>query len=79
MKLYHVNAEGFDGEPHALDLWVRAESPQEAVLCWQDYYERQAYDDTDDCLPTSVDELPDAPEWGAIPWATVLRVWERPQ
>ncbi len=68
--LYHVVANGPDGTPHDYDLFVRADSPNEAVNFWRTYY---ALDD-DEQQPEMVDAIPVGPK-GAIKWEDVPCVW----
>ncbi len=76
MKLYHVNCDDWDGSPHGNDLWVRARTPEQAVVLWQRYY--GLADDTPPVLPDSIDEVPETGD-GAIPWDTVPLVWVNPE
>ena len=66
--LYFVHADGFDGEPHGNDLFVRADNPQQAVKIWQDYYETESH-------PTRVNEIPVDGAIGAIHWTSIPCVW----
>jgi len=71
MPLYNVIADDWDGVPQGNNLYVRANSPIEAVSAWQVYYETHEY-------PNSVDEIPEEPKQGAIPWTDVPQVWVKP-
>lgn len=73
MTLYQVIADDYSGEPHGLDLFVRADTPQQAVEQWRDYYseDKKAY-------PLRVDEIPVDGPGGAIRWEDVPCVWWPP-
>jgi hypothetical protein len=71
MTLYNIIADGPDGTPHDYDLFVRADSPQEALVYWQAYYWG---DDECDQQPVRIDEIPNGPK-GAVNWAEVPCVW----
>lgn len=71
MTLYQVVADDFDGTPHGNDLFVRADTPQEAVEFWRSYYTF----DEEDGDPVRVDEIPADGPSGPIDWSTVPCVW----
>ena len=68
MNLYCVNADDYDGAHHGNNLWVWADTPEQAVAYWRGYYDAEE-------TPISVDEVPLNRGPGAIPWTEVPEVW----
>lgn len=64
-QLYLVRADTEDGVN--ADLFVRANSVQEATAMWQAYCLTEAWDVP--TLPLWLGAIPDQPTHGPIPWA----------
>lgn len=67
IKLYHCIGT-LTGEPHDNDLFVRAATPEDAARYWRAYYEAESSDG-----PDEIDEIPEGPADGAIPWDRIIR------
>ena len=65
-QLYLVRADTYDGEN--ADLFVRAESPADAVATWRGHCDQEWVACPD---PEWVGAIPDQPTQGVIPWETI--------
>ncbi len=70
-QLYLVRADTEDGEN--ADLFVRAETPADAIAAWKGHCADQEWPPCRD--PEWVGAIPDQPSQGVIPWATVERTY----
>lgn len=66
LKLYFIGHEDQDGEN--LDLFVSADSPEEAITHWQTYYARPAI------TPVKLWAIPEARPRGALKWDDLPKV-----
>ena len=66
-QLYLIRADTEHGDN--ADLFVRAESPTDAVAVWKGYCSDQGWDVRPD--PEWVGAIPDQPTQGVIPWETI--------
>lgn len=70
-QLYLVRADTEGGEN--ADLFVRAESPADAVAAWKGYCADQEWPVGPD--PEWVAAIPNQPNQGVIPWETLERTY----
>jgi len=69
MQLYYLQADAYTGDadgPISMDLFVHAESPEQAQEFWKRYY-----DDWDDAETLRVWAVPTPALPGAVPWDSV--------
>lgn len=73
MPLYYIREDvGETGDNQ--DLFVRAETPEEAQFLWRVYYERKTGAHGRLACPQEVNAIPDLPERGVISWDAIKTV-----